>query len=70
MLYVNIDNSDDRQLEFCGYRLAYVGTGFKLYEDTHGTEHIVSNDPPRYLFVEDLNDADCLRGNWILNIEP
>ena len=70
MLYVNIDGIDDRQLEFCGYRLSFEGSNHKLYGDTHGGEHIVSNSPPRYLFVEDVNDADCLRANTILNIQP
>lgn len=68
MYYVNVDSRTDQQLEFCGYRLAVDGIAFKLYEDPHGNEHIVSNDPPRYLYVDDLNDAECLRADYVLNI--
>jgi hypothetical protein len=69
MFYVNIDSTSDTQLEFCGYRLAYTGASFKLYEDPHGGEHVVSNDPPRNIYVEDLNDADCLKASYVLNIQ-
>jgi hypothetical protein len=69
MFYVNVDNTTDPQLEFCGYRLAYEGSAFKMYEDFHGNEHIVSNEPPRYMYVEDLNDADCVKASYVLNIQ-
>jgi hypothetical protein len=69
MFYVNIDKTTDKELEFCGFRLTYENATIKLYEDPHGNEYLVSNDPPRYVYVDDLNDADCLKAAYVLNIQ-
>lgn len=69
MFFVNIDKTDDSQLEFCGYQMVYAGVGFKLYRAYTGDEQIVDNAPPRYLKVEDLNDAECVRAVYGLTMD-
>ena len=69
MFYVNIDNVDDKQLAFCGLRLTFEGQYFKLYENYHGEEYVVSNSPPRYVYVDDLNDADCLKAAYAISVD-
>jgi hypothetical protein len=68
MLAVNIDNTTDQQLEFCGFRMVHEGQLFKLYEDYYGNDYLVGNLAPRYIMVDDLNDADCLKASIVMDI--
>jgi hypothetical protein len=60
LYYANIDGIEDSFLEFLGYTVVVEGDGFKTYRCYNGDEHIVSNEPPRFLFVEDVNDATTI----------
>jgi hypothetical protein len=68
MFAVNIDSTSDQQLEFCGFRMVHEDTQFKLYEDYYGNDYLVRNQPPRYIMVDDLNDADCLKASFVMDI--
>ena len=55
---VNIDHLTDTQLTFFGWIRVDQGGEFSLYWSPRYNEtQPVSNDPPRHLVVDDLNDA-------------
>jgi hypothetical protein len=68
MFAVNIDSITDQQLEFCGFRMVHAGPQYKLYEDYYGNDYIVSNRSPRWIMVDDLNDAECLKASVVMDI--
>jgi len=70
MYYVRIDSLTDSQIEFCGFTCVYEDVDHKLYSDYYGDEYIVPNKSPRYLKVDDLNDANCLRSAYVIQVEP
>jgi len=70
MFYVNIDDTTDERLEFCGFVLIKEDEHHKLYRDYQGEEYIVSNAPPRYLRVEEYNDATCIGGTKAIEVSP
>ncbi len=55
--YVSIEHLTDEQLEFLGYPVVRENEEFKVYRDYTGEEQIVYKAGPRFLFVEDINDA-------------
>lgn len=58
MFIVRIDDLTDEQLEFFGFVRVHQGSVFSTYLHVYsGEDQIVSNRPPRYLQVEDVNDA-------------
>ena len=66
--FVPIDHLDDSDLEFVGwYKIADDGV-FSLYQRPYdGEQQVVSNKSPRYLVVDDYNDAQALsRGSIII----
>jgi hypothetical protein len=66
--YANIEGIDDSFLEFLGYDVVVEGDGFKIYRCYNGDEHIVSDTPPRYMMVEDVNDALIIKSKRVLQI--
>lgn len=70
MYYVRIDSLTDEQIQFCGFTCVFEDNSYKLYSDYRGDEYIVPNNPPRYLKVDDLNDANCLRSAYVIQVEP
>lgn len=55
---VRIDHLTDRQLEFFGWMNIRKGEEFSLYWSPHYNEtQPVANEPPRYIVVDDVNDA-------------
>jgi len=60
---VRIDHLSDQQLEFFGWIKVDTGAEFSLYWNPRYNEtQSVSNDPPRYLVVDDVNDAGQIGG--------
>ena len=58
---VKIDNITDEQLEFAGWIKVDQGEEFSAYWNPHYNEfQPVSNAAPRYLMVDDWNDARLL----------
>lgn len=58
--YVSIDHLSDDQLEFLGYHVVKEDDEFVVYEDYAGEEHVVKKQGPKFIFVEDLNDAAAI----------
>lgn len=60
---VRIDHLSDQQLEFFGWLVLDRGDEFTLYWCPQNNEtQPVSNDPPRYLAIDDWNDAQYMSG--------
>jgi hypothetical protein len=58
--YVDIQGVYDEVLEFVGYILVAEDKDFQLF--THkGREFLLPKNGMRFLYVDDLNDADVLR---------
>ena len=69
---INIDHVQDEDLEFMGwYKLADTGE-FSTYRRPHdGEEQTIQNESPRYMLVDDFNDAQVLStGEIIIGPEP
>jgi hypothetical protein len=58
--YVCIDGIELSKLEFLGYSLIRENDEFEIWSDLTGDEHIIAKGCPRYLYMEDLNDAIIL----------
>lgn len=58
--YVDVSDIPVDMLEFMGYIVVSEDNDFILVNHK-GDEQILSKDPPRYLHVEDGNDADVFR---------
>jgi hypothetical protein len=69
MFYVCINDIPDSNLEFCGYVKVFEDADFQLYQDYHGVEYIVNVKPPRYLMVEDYNDANCIKASFAIQVQ-
>lgn len=55
---VRIDHLTDDNLSFYGFEKISAGAEFSLYMNVRYNEmQPVSNDPPRYIIVDDWNDA-------------
>ncbi len=55
---VRIDHLNDIQLESYGWICTYVGAEFSIYWSVrYGEEQPISNDPPRYIIIYDVNEA-------------
>ncbi|HEY8098238.1 MAG TPA: hypothetical protein VIE65_19430 [Methylobacter sp.] len=62
---VRIDHLTESQLEFFGWLKVDQDSEFSIYWNPRYNEaQVVSNDPPRYLLIDDWNDAQFMRGNW------
>jgi hypothetical protein len=59
--YVNFDGISDSFLGFMGYVLVAEDELVKIYVNK-GTEIIVAKNGPKFIFVEDDNDVQILRG--------
>jgi hypothetical protein len=72
MFIVRVDHLSDEQLVFFGWQREHEGDEFSVYRHMReGTDAIVSNLPPRYLPVDDVNDAQQMsRGKIILGPPP
>jgi hypothetical protein len=64
---VRVDGLSDGDLSFYGWELVDKGPEFSLYLNVRYNEtQVVSNDSPRYLLVDDQNDASTMgRGSFI-----
>lgn len=59
MWIVDISHLSDEQLTFFGWVAVSKSAEFTLYRYWHdGTEQIVQNEKPRYMAIEDVNDAE------------
>ncbi len=63
--YCRIDNVSKEVLDFLGYHLIRENDEFELWQDLYGDEHILNKLGPKYLFVEDMNDASTLRASVV-----
>ena len=55
---VNVDHLNDQQMSFFGWLNVDQGEEFSVYWNPRYNEfQVVSNDPPRYLIIDDWNDA-------------
>jgi hypothetical protein len=55
---IKVDGLTDAQLSFFGWIMVDRGDEFSLYwNPRYNEEQPVSNDPPRYLVLDDWNDA-------------
>jgi hypothetical protein len=63
---VRIDHMKDDEVCFrCGWVCLDKGDEFSLYWNPRYNEtQVVSNDPPRYLIVDDLNDVQLMDGPY------
>ena len=68
MYYVNIEHLSDDQLAVLGYTLIAEIHDFKLYRHYSGDEHVVDNAGPRFLYVDDLNDAVAMHATEIVQL--
>jgi hypothetical protein len=60
--YVCIEGIPREVLEFLGYSFVRSNSEFELIADYSGNEHIVNRKGPRFIFVDDVNDAHYLKG--------
>jgi hypothetical protein len=65
---VRVDHLTEDQLSFFGWIRLDTGDEFSLYWNPRYNEtQPVSNDPPRYLVVDDVNDAGQMGGGSFIN---
>ena len=58
---VNVDDLNDDQLSFFGWIRVHTGEEFSTFwNPRYNEEQPVSNSPPRYLIVDDWNDAQYM----------
>ena len=69
--YVNIDALSDDELRIHGWILEHNGEEFSVYWNPRYNEYqVIQNSSPRYILVDDYNDAVSLsRGKAITPIE-
>jgi hypothetical protein len=68
---VRIDHLDDDQLAFFGRIKVHEGEEFSIYwNPRYSEEQPVSNSPPRYLVVDDWNDAQYMAGGGSITKGP
>jgi hypothetical protein len=68
---VRIDHLNDEQLSFFGWILVDKGEDFSTYwSPRYNEEQPVSNFPPRYLIVDDWNDAQYMVGGASITKGP
>lgn len=61
---VNVSHLTDSQLEFFGWVKFHQGDEFTTYWNPRYNEYqLLNNEPPRYLTVDDWNDAQALRSS-------
>jgi hypothetical protein len=65
---VRIDHLTDEQLSFFGWEMIDKGNTYSLYWNARYNEsQPVSNDPPRFIIVDDWNDAQYMsRGGSLI----
>lgn len=65
---VRVDHLDDQQLAFYGWICVDQDDEFTLYwNPRHNEMQPVSNKPPRYLIIDDVNDAQYMsRDNRVM----
>lgn len=65
--YVTISHLSDKDLEFYGWQKVRENADFRIYRDvSSGDEQIVDNSGVPFLMVEDLNDAQAMSKDRIL----
>lgn len=58
---VRVDHLTDDQLTFFGWIRTHQGDEFSTYRCFHnGEEQVVSNGLPRYMVIDDVNDAQFM----------
>jgi hypothetical protein len=62
--YVNITGISQEFLDFVGYPVIHEDKDFK-YLMNKGQLHVIDKKGTQYLFVDDKNDADLLRGPFL-----
>jgi len=67
--YVDITNVPDSFLSFMGYILIAEDDQFKVYT-CKGEEIIIRKSPPVFLYVDDENDVQILKGYRSLPSPP
>lgn len=68
---VQIDHLTDSQLEFFGWIKVDEGDEFSTYWSPRYNEHqLVENKPPRFLIVDDWNDAINMDGGGDVTNAP
>lgn len=68
--FVTIDHLTDEQLSFFGFTLVLENDEFKVYRHYSGEDHIVRKAGPRFLLVDDINDAVAMAATRVLRAKP
>lgn len=64
---VRVDDKDDDELAFFGWQCVAKGDEFSSYERPYdGERQIISNIAPRYMVLDDYNDATQLSNGAII----
>ncbi len=65
--FVNVDHVEDSDLEFMGWFKVADNGEFSIYRRPYdGEEQSISNDVPRYMVLDDVNDAMALSSREII----
>ena len=65
--FVRIDDIDDSELEFMGWYRVAQDAEFSMYQRPYdGQQQVVSNEPPRFLVLDDYNDAQSISRERII----
>lgn len=69
--FVSIDHLSDDELEFFGWHRAREDDFFIVYERAYGEEpQIVPKTGPKFLYVDDYNDAMLMKAETIIFAPP
>jgi len=70
--FVRIDHLTDNDLAFFGWvRVADDGEFGLFSRPRDGEQVVISNDPPRYIVIDDVNDAQAMsKGMFIIAPSP
>lgn len=66
--FVRVDHLSDGELSFYGWEMVDKGPEFSTYWNARYNEfQLVSNNPPRYLVIDDWNDAQSISQGMVIS---